>query len=90
MKFKNVVIESFDYYLSDTIVSSTDIELRLAHANENCPVFSGQAKVIHVGFEDPPKLAIGLTDKDEILRKYRRVRDEIEIFITNLEQFITN
>lgn len=60
------------------------------HANENCPVFSGQAKIIHVGFEDPPKLAIGLTDEDEILRKYRRVRDEIEIFITNLEQFITN
>lgn len=30
MKFKNVVIESFDYYLSDTIVSSAEIETRLA------------------------------------------------------------
>lgn len=50
------------------------------HANENCPYFPGRAKVIHVGFDDPPKLALGLTNEDEILSHYRRVRDEIREF----------
>src|SRR5947209_7392120 len=27
------------------------------HANETCPVFPGKAKRVHVGFDDPPKLA---------------------------------
>ena len=27
------------------------------HASDNCPHFPGKAKVIHVGFDDPPKLA---------------------------------
>ena len=27
------------------------------HANESCPVFPGKTRVIHVGFDDPPKLA---------------------------------
>lgn len=58
------------------------------HANENCPVFLGQAKVIHVGFDDPPKLAIGLSDEEKILDQYRRVRDEIETFIKNLENHL--
>lgn len=60
------------------------------HANENCPVFLGQAKVIHVGFDDPPKLAIGLSDEDKILDQYRRVRDEIETFIINIKKFIAH
>lgn len=58
------------------------------HANENCPVFLGQAKVIHVGFDDPPKLAIRLCDEEKILDQYRRVRDEIEIFTKNLEKHL--
>ena len=28
-----------------------------SHANENCPIFPGEAKVVHVGFDDPPALA---------------------------------
>lgn len=56
------------------------------HANENCPYFPGKAKVIHVGFDDPPKLAQGLTNEEEILNHYRRVRDEIKVFIGNLEK----
>lgn len=54
------------------------------HAHENCPYFPGKAKVIHVGFEDPPKLSQGLTDEEEILAHYRRVRDEIKKFIETL------
>src|SRR3990170_9157468 len=29
------------------------------HAHETCPTFPGRTKVIHVGFDDPPKLAKG-------------------------------
>lgn len=55
------------------------------HANENCPCFSGNAKIIHVGFDDPPKLAQGLTNEEEILSYYRRVRDEIKEFNKTLK-----
>ncbi len=56
------------------------------HANEHCPLFSGKAVVKHVGFDDPPKLAAGLTDEQEILNHYRRVRDEIKNWIKNISQ----
>lgn len=55
------------------------------HANELCPIFPGQAVVKHVGFDDPPKLAQGLTDEEEILSHYRRVRDEIKNWVQHLE-----
>ncbi len=54
------------------------------HANENCPVFLGKAKVVHVGFEDPPKLTKHLPDGEEKLEVYRRVRDEIRRFVETL------
>jgi arsenate reductase len=58
------------------------------HANENCPLFIGAPKVVHVGFDDPPKLALGLTNEDEILSHYRRVRDEIKKFAENIETYL--
>ena len=54
------------------------------HANEHCPIFPGKAKVVHVGFEDPPKLTRHLPDGDEKLAVYRRVRDEIRAFVEGL------
>jgi arsenate reductase len=54
------------------------------HANETCPMFPGKAKVIHVGFDDPPKLAANETDPEKALGHYRRVRDEIRDFIQTL------
>src|SRR5262245_9239994 len=27
-----------------------------SHADEYCPVFQGQAKILHIGFDDPPSL----------------------------------
>jgi arsenate reductase len=55
-----------------------------AHADENCPVFPARAKVLHVGFEDPPKLTRHLPDGEEKLAVYRRVRDEIRRFVEGL------
>ena len=59
------------------------------HANEHCPWFPGNAKVVHVGFEDPPKLTKHLPDEDEKLAVYRRVRDEIRTFVETLLESLT-
>ena len=50
------------------------------NANENCPYFPGEAIIHHVGFDDPPKKANGLSDEEEIQNEYRKVRDEIKLF----------
>ena len=54
------------------------------HAHETCPMFPGKAKVVHVGFDDPPKLAAAAKTEDEALEHYRRVRDEIRAFVEGL------
>lgn len=53
-------------------------------AHESCPVFPGNAKVIHRGFDDPPRLAKSAQSEDEALAHYRRVRDEIKAYIQTL------
>ncbi|HBN76146.1 MAG TPA: arsenate reductase [Planctomycetaceae bacterium] len=53
------------------------------HADENCPGFLGKARVLHVGFDDPPKLAKTAANEVEALDHYRRVRDEIREFVAN-------
>jgi arsenate reductase len=67
---KNV---SFDY-----VVTVCD------HAHETCPLFSGKTRVVHVGFDDPPRLAKTAKSEEEALNHYRRVRDEIRSFIEKL------
>ena len=59
------------------------------HANEHCPIFPGKTKVIHVGFEDPPKLAEEAKNEKEALDCYRRVRDEIKHFVQSLPEPLT-
>jgi len=57
-----------------------------AHANENCPVFPGQAMVVHVAFDDPPRLAQNAMSEEEALDCYRTVRDEIRSFVETLPE----
>ncbi len=56
------------------------------NAQESCPAFAGGAKVVHVGFDDPPKLARTVRTEEEALGHYRRVRDEIRQFVETLPQ----
>ncbi|MEZ4741688.1 MAG: arsenate reductase ArsC [Bdellovibrionota bacterium] len=56
-------------------------------AHENCPFFPG-GKIIHVGFDDPPRLTKGMSNEEEIFSVYRRVRDEIKAMITNIEDYM--
>ena len=54
------------------------------HANETCPMFPGKTRIIHVGFDDPPKLAANAKTEKEAIEHYRRVRDEIRDFVETL------
>jgi arsenate reductase len=56
------------------------------HASEHCPVFPGKARVIHVGFDDPPQLTADAATEEERLAQYRRVRDEIRAFVEGLPE----
>ena len=60
------------------------------HAHESCPVFGGSTKVVHVGFDDPPKLAEDAANEQEAMDCYRRVRDEIRAFVETLPESITS
>lgn len=57
-----------------------------SHAHESCPVFPGRAKVVHVGFDDPPALARGAGTGEGAMAPYRRVRDEIRAFVATLPE----
>lgn len=59
-------------------------------AHESCPVFPGDAKIVHVGFDDPPALAKAATSEAEAMDCYRRVRDEIRKFVETLPKGLTN
>ncbi|MEE3220457.1 MAG: arsenate reductase ArsC [Planctomycetota bacterium] len=50
------------------------------HADEHCPVFTAAPRVLHVPFDDPPKLAATAANEGDPLQHYRRVRDEIRDF----------
>jgi arsenate reductase (thioredoxin) len=58
-------------------------------AYESCPVFPGNTKRIHVGFNDPPRLAMGAKSEEEALGHYRRVRDEIRNFIEQMPAVVS-
>jgi arsenate reductase len=70
-----VIHEQFDY-----VVTLCD------NAQRTCPSFPGKTRVIHVGFDDPPKLAATAKDEEEAMLHYRRVRDEIKDFVEKLPE----
>lgn len=58
------------------------------HAHETCPYFPAGCKVVHVGFQDPPRMARELAEQgateEAQLECYRTVRDEIRRFVESL------
>ncbi len=63
------------------------------HAHETCPFFPSESTVIHVGFDDPPKMAKELAEtgasEDARLDCFRNVRDEIKAFVEKLPEYLT-
>ncbi len=55
-------------------------------AYEACPIFPGRVRVLHAGFDDPPKLAQSAQTEEEALACYRRVRDEIRAFVEKIPE----
>jgi arsenate reductase len=75
---------------------NTDLDVVVTvcgHAHETCPYFPASCKLVHVGFEDPPKMAEKLAqqgaDKEIQLDCFRRVRDEIRAFVEKLPENLT-
>ncbi|CAI2716956.1 Arsenate reductase [Nitrospina watsonii] len=56
------------------------------HADATCPRFPGEAKVVHHGFDDPPKLAADAQTEEDAMAHYRRVRDEIQAYVQTLPE----
>lgn len=75
---RSQLLEEFDGERFDAVVTVC------ARARETCPVFPGEALVLHHGFDDPPALTKGLGDEEAILAVYRRVRDEIRAMVAAL------
>jgi arsenate reductase len=75
--------------LEELPVQEFDLVFTLCdHAAESCPRFPGNARVIHVPFDDPPRLAAAERDPIAALNHYRRVRDEIQRFVASLNTYL--
>lgn len=53
-------------------------------AARGCPVFPARTRVLHVGFDDPPRLAAGAASEEEALAHFRRVLFEIRDWVAGL------
>ena len=73
-------IEEFQNISLDVVITVC------GNAQESCPKFPGKTRIIHVGFDDPPKLADKARTTADTLVHYRRVRDEICDFVKNLPE----
>jgi len=61
-------VEQFRHQQFDLVITVCD------DADENCPVWLGSGKRIHIGFSDPAKVT---GTSEEILTTFRVVRDQI-------------
>ena len=57
-------------------------------ANQSCPVFPAKTRLLHVGFDDPPRLAADARTEEEAMAHYRRVRDAIKEFVEKLPEVL--
>jgi len=75
--------------IADLPVKDYDYVVTLCgDAQESCPFFPGKVKIIHAGFDDPPRLAANAKTEEEILGHYRRVRDEIRAFVETFPEVL--
>jgi len=68
-------VKEFDGQKFDYVITVCD------SARESCPVFFGRAVRLHHSFEDPAALD---SSKEERLNLFRRVRDELRSYLTDV------
>jgi len=78
---------NIDSQYSKTIEDLPDIKFDCVitvcdHASEQCPIFS-TTKILHHSFSDPPKLALAYSIEEEKIDCYRKVRDEIQSWLSH-------
>ena len=56
------------------------------NARESCPYFPAKTRLIHRGFDDPPRLAENARTDEEAMAFYRRIRDKIKDFVEALPE----
>lgn len=81
---KSQLLSEFDDVQFDYVVTVC------SKAHETCPIFPRDSKVIHHGFEDPPKLVQNAKTEEEKLEGFRTVRDQIKAYIKTLPNSLNN
>jgi len=71
-------VDSLEHIEFDYVITLWD------KAHQSCPVFPAKTGLLHMAFEDPPKLAANAETEEEAMAHYRRVRDEIRAFVEQL------
>ncbi|MBN1847000.1 MAG: arsenate reductase ArsC [Deltaproteobacteria bacterium] len=74
-KQKSKDIDSLEDIDFDYVVTLCDT------ARESCPFYPAKTRLVHKGFDDPPRLTESILDEEEAMAFYRRVRDEIKTFV---------
>jgi arsenate reductase len=77
---KSKDVDAFANLEFDFVVTLCD------NARDSCPYFPAKTKLMHHGFDDPPKLAENAGSDEEAMAHYRRVRDEIRAFVETLPE----
>ena len=81
---RSKLVDEFKDIAFDFVITVCD------SARASCPVFPGPAKALHVGFDDPPRLAKNAQTEEQALCHYRRVRDEIRTYVETLPDALTD
>jgi arsenate reductase len=76
-------------HIDEFIGQDFDLVITLCgHAQETCPYFPSRARVVHAGFDDPPKMAKNLSREEDQMECYRKVRDDIRRFVEKLPKVL--
>ena len=75
-------VDTLEHIIFDYVITLCD------QAHQACPVFPAKTRLLHVGFDDPPRLAAGAQAEEEAMVHYRRVRDEIKAFVERLPEVL--
>ena len=76
-------LNSLNHVQFDLVITVCD------NAASSCPIPPEGARIVHVPFDDPPQLAKNAPNEESALEHYRRVRDEIRQFISELPSFFS-